>query len=120
MPYEIHIDRPHRLLRVSFSGLPDADTFEAYFRDVKRHISDLTGDGGWFDFLFDLRETQVLEQQSLPQLQARARWYVDHGLRRSAMIVTSALLRMQTQRVAVDDRFQHFTSEVEAMEWLQG
>ena len=119
MPYEIHVDRSRRLLRVSFTGLPDDVTLEAYERDIKRHITDFTSDGGSFDFLFDLRDTKVVEKQNLPQLQARNRWYVEHGLRRSASIVTSALLAMQTRRFAVDDRFKQFTSEEEAMAWLR-
>ena len=90
-----------------------------YERELKRHILDLTSDAGSFDLLVDLRESQVISQQNTRQVQDRMRWYVDHGLRRSAMIFTSMLLQMQTRRLAPDERFNYFTSVEEAMTWLQ-
>jgi len=117
--YSIETDRIGRLVRFKATGFFDdteADRFRAELTSV---IADLTRTVGGFKILADLRETDVLPQTSVKSIQAQMQWTANKGVERSAVLVSSMLQQMQIKRIIPDDRFQCFTSEPDALRWLE-
>lgn len=116
--YEISVDRKLRLVRVRIVGALSPDMAAAYERNLKLEIVNLCKIRPGFSLLIDLREASVASKDSVENLQNRKRWLIDHGLRKSAYIVKGMIHQMQIRRLAIDDRFNNFVSEEDAMAWL--
>ena len=117
--HEVVVESRSRLIRFSVSGMLDKAEFESFDSSLRNHVRELSPDGGSFDILADLRGRLVVPQPQSELISAQMKWLVGAGLRRSANILASSLLAMQMRRIANDERSAYFTSEADALRWLE-
>lgn len=116
--HHLVVDPHKRLVRFALIGFLDEAASEAFDADLRAAVRDLTASGPSFDILADLREHILMHQSEAGKSRERMKWLVDHGLRKSANIMTSALVKMQIERLASNPRFRYFATEEEALAWL--
>jgi hypothetical protein len=118
--YSLNWDPVRRLLKLRSSGFWTVETlarYEQQFDEILRKISAVKAP---FDFVADLTEhptqsSEVGERMTHYGIQMHAA-----GVRKVATIASgSALARMQTQRSAADLDNKSFSSEAEALAWLE-
>lgn len=90
----------------------------AISRELRAEILKVKGDFGYFDLLVDYRQTHVMPQAQTGNGRQEIEWCLANGLRRSANVMNSALVRMQIQRLTANHRFQMFATRAEALAWL--
>jgi hypothetical protein len=73
---------------------------------------------GHFDLLSDFTQSQVMPQQLSGETAEIVGWCAANGLRKSANIVSSMLLKMQLDRLVPDDHFKTFLNRDDAEAWL--
>lgn len=72
-----------------------------------------------FDVLLDHSRATIMPPERTQKSEEMAIWCVENGLRKSANIVPSAVLRMQLQRVTKNEEpFGFFETQAEAEAWL--
>jgi len=116
--HEIVVESKNRLIRFCLVGLLERAEFEAFDASMRRHVRELTVKGGDFDVLADLRRTSVMPQTETQVASGQMKWLVEAGLRKAAHIMQSTLLVLQMKRLANDERFAYFTTEEDALHWL--
>lgn len=113
--FSIAFDRENRLLRLTISGFWDDDTTAAFVRDLMA-ASVKAQRQGPFRVLSDAREFAV---QS-PEVVQRFRRLAEGGsAERTAILVDSALARLQAQRSMANDRVRIFGAVEDALAWLE-
>lgn len=117
--YKVGIDRTNRRIQLTIAGFPEEDESNRIDADMRAAARELLKTGTSFDVIADLREARVLNSDSASELSKTMKWHLDNGLRRSANITPSALLRMQVGRMAADSRFACFDNEEDAIRWLE-
>lgn len=72
-----------------------------------------------FDVLLDHSRATLMPPERTPRSEEMAIWCIENGLRKSANIVPTEVLRMQLQRVTKhEEHFGFFETLEEAEEWL--
>jgi hypothetical protein len=115
--YEISLDRDRKLLRGVMTGLWDIQTLDRY--EVEREAA-LRGAGwrsGEYDYLVDLRGHPVQPRDVAAKADEYYRIFKTRP-RKFALIVSSALARMQVARVVKGTQERLFDNEEEALAWL--
>ncbi|MEP2735126.1 MAG: hypothetical protein ABJP34_02420 [Erythrobacter sp.] len=75
--------------------------------------------GEHFDVLVDHTATSIMSPERTAKSEDMAPWCIKNGLRKSANIVPSAVVRMQLQRMTGNnEQFSFFETLREAEEWL--
>jgi hypothetical protein len=116
--HHITVVEGRRLVSFALSGFLDRTALESFELDLKRTVRELSAGGAHFDVLADLREMSVLAKTETDFSHRVMAWLGDNGLRKSASIVASTLIGLQTVRLADDERFRYFLSENDALAWL--
>lgn len=117
--YKITADSANHRVEVVFDGsYLDLDQPQLS-RDLRAGVLEAKGRGAHFDMLCDFTRVAVMPQDRTPGARAEIEWCVANGLRKSANVVSSALAKMQLQRLSADDRFQNFATRAEALAWLE-
>jgi len=117
--YRVTADPEKRLIRFDISGYSDAAESERMYEAVKEAVGKLNMAGSGFNVLADLREAHVIPSENMERTTRFTQWLLNNGLRKSANVTTSTLIKMQLTRMTRDPRFGFFTSEEEALEWLE-
>lgn len=105
-------------LVVTGSGFWDSELMTRYEGELKEKLQMAPPSG--FGFLVDLSETPVQDQKIVERHAATTSWLEEAGCRASAMIIDSALLRMQVKRAAAGRiPLEHFATHDEAFAWLR-
>jgi hypothetical protein len=110
-------DAQKRRVEVTFVGHYSGD-MNKFSNDIKANARAAKAGGRYFDILSDYRQTHVLPQQLLAESTELIQWCVDNGVRKSASVVSSILLKMQLERMTPDEGFKVFLSRDEAIAWL--
>jgi len=97
--YAIKSDLSKNRLYITVNGSITADELPEYSKDLKRNVNLLKAG---FTALLDLRKTSVLNQEMLKGIQDTKQIAVEGGLAKSAMIVESATLKLQMNRIFKD------------------
>jgi len=93
--YEIKADTLKNRLYVMVEGTIAFNEIEAYNTTMKKVVATLKPG---LTALLDLRKTSVFDQESMKQLQGTKEIAIAAGLKKSAMVVESATLKMQMNR----------------------
>lgn len=93
--YEIKADKQKNRMYIMVDGTIAVNSVDAYQADMKKAVASLKSG---FTALLDLRKTSVFDQESMKQLQGTKDIAVQAGLKKSAMVVESATLKMQMNR----------------------
>lgn len=114
----IEVDTAAHLLRIKLTSFWTQETFDAFESELGALLRQLGWKPGSYDCLLDVRERGVQSQQMSDTVH-RSRHAQEKALqpRRFAILVSSALVRMQAARVNPSTS-TIFVDEGEALEWL--
>lgn len=116
--YHLTINPEKRLIRIAVSGYSDAAEFDRMIAEAQAAVRTLKASGNSFDMLSDVRDGHVIPTESASQSEQFMKWLAQNGIRKSALVVASAILKMQLDRMSADPRFGFFATEEAALEWL--
>ena len=113
--YSIDFDHERNVVRLSSYGFWTLEVVDQFARDVK-YVRSIVG--AHRDCLMDGSLCEVRTPEVADAL-ARLAQKEDHVfLGRTAMVMSSTLLKMQNRRFLKDDRFEYFDNEEAALQWL--
>jgi hypothetical protein len=120
MTYVMTVDRAKHRVEIEFHSY-GGDT-DAFFADLKAAVVQAKGITTQFDIMTDFTKMQQISPV-MPRGVADTstdlnKWVVENGLRKSASIMGSALLKLQLQRVAETDKLAIFDNHDDAEAWL--
>lgn len=116
--YRITRDTALNRVIVTYDGTRDYPT-EVFWEEFTEAVHFAKCAGEHFDVLIDHRSTAVMSRERTEQSEDMAPWCIANGLRKSANIVPSTIVRMQLQRLtARDPQFGFFETLEQAEEWL--
>lgn len=116
--FEITIDLQLRLLRIVMRGFWDAAVMADYSTVVRHRMGDLLRTGGCRYILIDMVGFPIQSQEVAEGHAAFLRIVKNRGDTRVALVMQSALSKLQAARVASDTGHATFRTEEEAMAWL--
>ncbi|MHB8065596.1 MAG: hypothetical protein ACYDG2_23760 [Ruminiclostridium sp.] len=93
--YDVKANTLKNRLYITVKGTIGRSEVEDYKLAVKKNVAVLKSS---FTALMDLRKSAVFDQESMAQLQGTKEIAVAAGLTRSAMVVESAIVKMQMNR----------------------
>lgn len=93
--YNVKANTLTNRLYITIEGTIEKSEMEVYKSNLSKNISMLKSG---FTAVLDLRKASVFDQETMNQLQGTKAIAVAGGLSRSAMIVESAILKMQMNR----------------------
>jgi hypothetical protein len=115
--YEISLDKDSKLLRVAFKGLWDIQTLDRYEAEREAAVRGAGWRSGEYDYLLDLRAHPVQPKDVSAKGDEYYRTFQPRP-RKLALIITSALARMQVTRVVKGMEERFFDNEEAALAWL--
>lgn len=117
--YTIEVDKSRKLVKETPLGLWKKEDVERFHNDyMSKVVPQLAGAKEWA-ILSDLRQYKT--SNVVAELQNHVMWKVEKGLNRAAIVVDSAINKMQMKRTggtAMEP--MPFTSVEEASDWLKG
>lgn len=116
--FEVTADPDLRMLRLTMRGFWDDSTMAAYLKAMRKAMGDLLRGGGCRYLLIDMTDYPIQSKQIAESHgeQLRATKQVE-GMR-VALVMQSALSKLQAKRVAADTGHRTFESEEAALAWL--
>jgi hypothetical protein len=120
MNYQITVDYGRHLVAIQMYGY-EADTVK-FFAEMQRAVLQAKSGGQHFDVLTDFTEmagaSPVMPRSIADESAEMNVWFEAQGLRKSATVLTSALFKMQLQRVTLKDQYAFFNNRIDADKWL--
>ncbi len=116
--YTIQRDTSKSRLIVALNGTWDYDG-SMFWEDFQEAAHYAKCARAHFDVLFDHTLKPILPQHRTEKGTIMAVWCLENGLRKSANIVPSTIMRMQLQRITDRNaQFDYFKTREEAEAWL--
>jgi hypothetical protein len=116
--FEVTADPKRQLLRIVMRGFWDAETITAYSAAMRRTMGDLQRTAGCRRILIDMVDFAIQSKEVAAGHAAYLRAVRDRSEARVALVMQSALSRLQAARVASDTGHSTFATEAEALAWL--
>lgn len=116
--YQIEADRERALLRLKLSGMWDMATAERFEAERRATVVRQGWSRGDYRCIVDLRDYAVQPREVAARGEKHNHNAALHAPRKTALIVGSMLQRMQVQRVVSRGDEQVFTTEQDAISWL--
>jgi hypothetical protein len=113
----ITADASKHRVNIEFVGTYSGD-IARFSEEIKSKARIAKGGGQHFDMISDFTQSHVIPQNLAGASAEVAEWCGDNGLRKSANVVNSMLLKLQLDRLTPDGRFKTFLSREEAEAWL--
>jgi hypothetical protein len=121
MPFRIHWHEAEEILEVIYPAAPTQPEVDEYARAIRARI-DALGGRRWA-CLVDQREVGAMPPEIVEVVADLNAYAQQHGMRRAARVVSSAVARLQSTRLVREamlrTEFRVFESREEAMEWLE-
>lgn len=117
--YEIKVDKVRRVVYEKPMGLWNEDDYNRWVKDYKSKVIPALGNSQPWAVCADL--TAYKTSSITEKLNEFVKWKVENGVAKTAMIVSSATVKMQMNRAVKDTPTapQAFTSLNEADTWLK-
>jgi hypothetical protein len=120
MNYQMTVDYRRHLLTIEMFAY-EVDTAK-FFVEMQAAVSQAKGGGQHFDVFVDFTQMKiaspVMPRNISEESAEMNRWAEAHGLRKSASVLTSALFKLQLQRVNVSGQYGYFDNHADAIAWL--
>src|SRR5579871_4003006 len=117
----IRLHEGDRILEVVYPAQPTAAEVDSYAQSIRRYIDHLGG-RSW-SCMVDQTQLQVMDPAHVDRIAELNSYAQARGMTRAARVVTSAMARLQSQRVmreaALKTEFRIFSSRDEALSWLK-
>lgn len=115
----ITVNRRRRLITLEISGFLDDAIIADISLRIESAITLLLADANYFDVLVIFESASPASQEGGKVMRAMLRRMAAIGLRKSALVTDSALVRLQGRRLSDrDERFGFFDDRDTADEWL--
>jgi hypothetical protein len=104
---------------LTFGGRMNSNEMMQWFADSKMALGKT---GKAFGVIVDMRTLEILGKQARQIMVDAQRYYREHGMNRSAVIVNSSLTNMQFQRIASHSSIretERYFDEWEQSDWWQ-
>jgi len=89
-------DKPYGFV-VTFEGFMQGEDIVRFSEDMKKRVKRQSGE---FGVLVDLRETRTFPPDAQMALMGHITWCIERGLNRNAVVVNSAITKIQASRLA--------------------
>ncbi|WP_437925767.1 serine/threonine-protein kinase [Sorangium sp. So ce291] len=119
--FQVRADIATGILHVKVWGFWDVDEGRAYLDDFRYKASTLLHLGKPWYVLADIADFPPQKPDVSPYVEQTMAYAVEHGMRRAANLVNSALSKMQISRLSAAmglPEYSFFTSEADAIAWL--
>ncbi|WP_437754057.1 protein kinase domain-containing protein [Sorangium sp. So ce1389] len=119
--FQVRADTATGVLHVKVWGFWDVDEGRAYLDDFRQKASTLLHLGKPWYVLADIADFPPQKPDVSPYVEQTMAYAVEHGMRRAANLVNSALSKMQISRLSAAmglPEYSFFTSEADALAWL--
>lgn len=116
--FDITTDHERHLLRIALRGFWDDTIMASYMAEVREKGAELERTGGCKYILINMVDYEIQSKEVAEAHAENLRRVKKAGVARVALVMQSALSRLQAARVAVDTGHQAFDTEDEALEWL--
>ena len=118
--YEVSVEIPRKLLRLTLRGFWDGSTFDAFATEFEKALQTLHRAGGCDAAIVDGREFAVQSKEILGRFGEVMQKNGPYLAKRTASIVPAELNRMQAARVTESLTRLDFTTMEDAEAWLFG
>lgn len=118
MSYTIEVQTDPPLLRVAMRGFWTMDTFNAYMRDCGAAMQQLVTRHGRFDTLGDCNDFPIQGPDVSAAFEHLKEMSAKTPQNRIAIVTSSALSRLQAERLVGNAHSRIFGSQAAALEWL--
>lgn len=117
--FSVEVDDQRGELHFKTSGLFDAESMTAFLADASRKVGPVLAAKGKMRALGDLTEF-VTQTREIGETMAKTLANAEQdGIERTAIIINSAILKMQYQRVSEGRHVEIFSNREEALRWLR-
>lgn len=116
--FEITADHERRLLRIVMHGFWDTEIMTAYSKAVREKLGELRRTVGCGYILINMVDYPIQSKEVAEGHAANLRIVKGRGEARVALVMQSALSKLQAARVAFDTGHSTFHSDAEALAWL--
>lgn len=116
--YHFSVDHGRHLLTCTVVGHVLTEEVAQFERELKMGAIEAKGASGHFDMLSKLDELAVMTQENAHHTEGWIAWLKAHGIRKSANVVGSTLLKLQISRISPDPRWGVFLTDADALAWL--
>jgi len=116
--YDVEIDPARKLLIIRLAGFWTPETMKAYQAEVRRKASALHRAGGCERILVDMSDYPIQSAEIAEGHASALRHAADTLCAKAAIVMTSALSKLQASRVATSTGHRFFTDETLAFAWL--
>lgn len=116
--YEINTDPAQKLLMIKVRGFWTGNTMATYRSEVGQQASTLRQAGGCKRILVDMSNYPIQSRAIADGHAAALRFARETLGARAAIVMTSALSKLQATRVATSSGHRIFSDSVTAMSWL--
>lgn len=116
--YTIEVDKARKIVKETPMGLWKKEDVDRFHNDYASKVMPQLGAAKSWAIISDLRDYKT--SSVVEELKNHVMWKVEKGLHRAAIIVDSAITKMQMKRTggtAMEP--MPFTSEQEASDWLK-
>lgn len=117
--FEVVADTKTGILKVRVWGFWDVEEAKAYLEEFRAKAGTVVG-GTWY-VLADISEFPAQKTEVNDYVGQTMAFAVEHGMKRAANLVNSALTQMQISRLSADTglpAYSFFKSESDAVQWL--
>ncbi|WP_437711108.1 serine/threonine-protein kinase [Sorangium sp. So ce448] len=119
--FTVRPDMSTGVLHVKVWGFWDIDEGKAYLDEFRQKASTLLNLGKPWYVLADIADFPPQKPEVSPYVEQTMAYAVEHGMRKAANLVNSALSKMQISRLSAAmglPEYSFFTSEADAVAWL--
>ena len=116
--FKITADRSSRTIRFAILGLWDEQTMKDFGKELARCAREFPDDGRPFYAIADLLDCPTQTQHTATEIQSIMDGGKGRGMEHVALVVRSALTKMQFARLSRSDLFAFFSTMEEAEAWL--
>ena len=117
--YSVSVDAERRELHFATSGLFDKSTMRAFNEEIARAVSPILAQKRRMRALGDLTGYVVQTREISSKMAETLAAAEAVGIERVAIIMTSALVRMQYQRISEGRNVKIFDNREDALAWLR-
>ncbi|WP_437276913.1 serine/threonine-protein kinase [Sorangium sp. So ce375] len=119
--FHVRADASTGVLHVKVWGFWDIDEGKAYLDDFRQKAATLLHLGKPWYVLADIADFPPQRPEVSPYVEQTMAYAVEHGMRKAANLVNSALSKMQISRLSAAmglPEYSFFTAEADALAWL--
>jgi len=118
LPYHFTDESAAGIVRVEFTRDLEADEIGVFFENMMTHVAAARRAYGKMRLLIVTPKAKLRTQQTAEEMEAMADAFGGQDGDKVAVVVESALVRLQSKRISIGHRVMIASTEAEARDWL--